>query len=392
MLKNDECYVVEVRRLLFFAIMRTTESEFLWKPKTTHVSSRLYPSTEHLYTPNNAIKAKNRFCCCLVRSTITIPKDDITKMVIQQDDECSSLVIDSSAPKHASFDFDGTRLKNLPPGEYGTLGSTSIAVNFLTGPAMLEIPALFQKSGLIPTTLCIIIICASSSLGNLHFANAISKLPGNYNFDKQVEYSDAFRHYWPNNPIWFQSTQLIFFLCVTCLTMSSLADSAQVFDMMLANGGFLGGKSYALRFVPSSTTLNGGFDCFYESWDFDSCSSEEDCVPFSDHEDQGGILLTFGYLLNVIFFMPLALMDLQENAVWQVVEFFVLLITTVIFSVLFISNGLEWEGRLSWWGESYDSLFGVILFNFALVVSIPAWLYEKGKKQRPVTYWLMEFG
>jgi len=75
--------------------------------------------------------------------------------------------------------------------------------------------------------------------------------------------------------------------------------------------------------------------------------------------------------------MPLALMDLQENAVWQIVEFLVLVITSIIFSFLFISNGIVWEGRLSLWGESWNSLLGVVLFNFALVISIPAWLFEK---------------
>ena len=303
------------------------------------------------------------------------PKTLTVDMAIGRGNDESSLlvIIPSQAQKEQDGSLQGSGLKKT--GEYGTLGSMSLAVNFLTGPAMLEIPALFQKSGVIPTTLCIIIICASTILGNLHFANAISKLPGNYDFGKQVEYSDAFRQYWPNNPMWFRSTEIIFFLCVSCLTISSLVDSAQVFDIMLVKGGFLGGNTYALRFVTSSE----GFNCIYESWNSDDCSSEQDCGPFSDHEDEGGILLSMGYLLNVILFMPLALLNLQENAVWQIIEFMVLIITTVTFSFLFISNGIEWEGRLSWWGESWDSLIGVILFNFALVISIPAWLYEKGK-------------
>ena len=29
------------------------------------------------------------------------------------------------------------------------------------------------------------------------------------------------------------------------------------------------------------------------------------------------------------------------------------------------------------WGDDYADLFGVCLFNFAVVVAIPAWLYEK---------------
>lgn len=33
--------------------------------------------------------------------------------------------------------------------------------------------------------------------------------------------------------------------------------------------------------------------------------------------------------------------------------------------------------NLSLWGDSWDSLFGVVLFNFSLVIAVPCWLYEK---------------
>lgn len=309
--------------------------------------------------------------CAMESTTSSLENQSVGTTITWGNDESSSLIGTSSRPrKHCE-----AGLKNGSPGEYGTLGSMSLAINFLTGPAMLEIPALFQKSGLIPTTMCIIVVCAATILGNLYFANAISKLSGNYDFGKEVQYSEAFRQYWPNNSKWYRSTEVIFFLCVTCLTVSSLVDSAQVFDVMLSKAEILGGNTYALRCATSSE----GFGCDYEIWSSSDCLSEEECRPFSDQNDEGGVLLSMGYLLNVIFFMPLALLNLQENAVWQIIEFIVLIATSITFSVLFVSNGIEWEGRLSWWGDNWDSLIGVILFNFALVISIPAWLYEKGK-------------
>lgn len=39
-------------------------------------------------------------------------------------------------------------------------------------------------------------------------------------------------------------------------------------------------------------------------------------------------------------------------------------------------EGINFE-NVSLWGERWDSLFGVVLFNFALVIVVPAWLYEK---------------
>jgi len=61
----------------------------------------------------------------------------------------------------------------------------------------------------------------------------------------------------------------------------------------------------------TSESTVGGLDWAYESWDFGSCDTGEDCVPFLDHEDEGGVLLTTGYIINVLLFLPLALMDLQ---------------------------------------------------------------------------------
>ena len=71
-------------------------------------------------------------------------------------------------------------------GKIGMLGSVSIAVNSLTGPAMLNLPATYQRSGVIPTTLTLIFVCILSVLCCLHMANTISKVPGNSDFKKEV--------------------------------------------------------------------------------------------------------------------------------------------------------------------------------------------------------------
>jgi len=46
------------------------------------------------------------------------------------------------------------------------------------------------------------------------------------------------------------------------------------------------------------------------------------------------------------------------------------------FASTFIANGLD-TSNVSWWGTNWNSLMGVTIFNFALVLAIPAWLYEK---------------
>eukprot|EP00593_Proboscia_inermis_P015434 CAMPEP_0171325484 /NCGR_PEP_ID=MMETSP0816-20121228/116834_1 /TAXON_ID=420281 /ORGANISM="Proboscia inermis, Strain CCAP1064/1" /LENGTH=253 /DNA_ID=CAMNT_0011824667 /DNA_START=454 /DNA_END=1215 /DNA_ORIENTATION=- len=44
--------------------------------------------------------------------------------------------------------------------------------------------------------------------------------------------------------------------------------------------------------------------------------------------------------------------------------------------VAFCSQDFNVE-NMSWWGDSYSHLFGVVMFNFTVVIAIPAWLYEK---------------
>ena len=49
---------------------------------------------------------------------------------------------------------------------------------------------------------------------------------------------------------------------------------------------------------------------------------------------------------------------------------------SVHFCITFVYKGLDFSG-LTLWGEDWSGLFGVVLFNFALVIAVPAWLYEK---------------
>ena len=116
--------------------------------------------------------------------------------------------------------------------------------------------------------------------------------------------------------------------------------------------------------------------------------------------DDNFIAFMLGYLVVGIIFVPLALMDLQENANWQIMAFVVLLVNSLQFVIQFLMIGeedfvekmgggliggltdcpeynLHESSPLLWWGTSWDALFGVVLFNFFLVIAIPAWLGER---------------
>jgi hypothetical protein len=58
------------------------------------------------------------------------------------------------------------------------------------------------------------------------------------------------------------------------------------------------------------------------------------------------------------------------------VAFIILLITSAQFSIEFLCKGIDIH-NLTLWGDNWDALLGVVLFNFPLVVAVPAWLSEK---------------
>ena len=256
------------------------------------------------------------------------------------------------------------------------LGSLAIAVNSLTGPAMLTLPATFARSGIIPTTACLLFVCILSALVNLHLSNTISKVPGNADFKKEVEFSQVFQYYWGRK--FFIITQVVFFGCVTCLNISSIVDTSQVVDTFFGHWMPRGGTAALL--VKMRTTADNSWSTEWIRWSYAQCSPESlqagECIPFQDQRDDG-FLLTAGNLVTTLVFLPLALMDLKENAEWQILGFLILLATSLQFVVQFsMWPELSFENT-SWWGEEWTDLLGVIIFNFALAIAIPAWLYER---------------
>ncbi|GKY98627.1 hypothetical protein MPSEU_000819400 [Mayamaea pseudoterrestris] len=279
----------------------------------------------------------------------------------------------SSSPRPTLFRQLSQHLQRLYDrhvGKIGTLGSISIAVNSLTGPAMLNLPATFSRSGILPTIFTLIFVCLLSAFCCLHMANTISKVPGNDTFAKEIEYSEAFRFFW--GPKWFLATQGLFLCCITCLNISSIVDVSQVVDTFC--GHWM--QTHALQ-------INGltAADLKWVQWDYTQCSDEQMheglCLPFLKETIESGILITMGNLIASGVILPLALMDLKDNAWWQVVGFVVLLATSLQFVIQFALTPNLSLRNTSWMGTNWDDLFGVVVFNFALVIAIPAWLYER---------------
>jgi len=183
----------------------------------------------------------------------------------------------------------------------------------------------------------------------------------------QIEYSEAFRYFWGKKAFVF--TQIAFFCCISCLNVASIVDTAQVVDQILSR--FSGG---AVAFEWGK----GGWEII--RWAAHNCTGERlkngACIPFEADTNANPWMLTTGYLLSGMMFLPMSLMDLKENIVFQVVGFVVLIVISLQFVVSFLMNGIDFS-NVSMWGEDWSDMFGVILFNFAVVIVVPAWLYER---------------
>lgn len=269
--------------------------------------------------------------------------------------------------------------KKCDTGMIGMLGSIAITVNSLTGPAMLNLPATFQISGLIPTIFTLIMLCVLSALCSLTLSDVISNVPGNNNFRKEIEYSEVFRIFWSKKA--FVVTQILFFCCTTCLNIVSIVDMAQVLDNILSKSTWVNTIAFRISYNDTIKTSNGNIVAQVVHWSPTLCSVEQleegDCVPFCTDTPGGSFfIISAGYVLACVLFLPLSLMDLKENTLSQIVGFIMLLVLSCQFIISFILNGVDFS-LISLWGSDWNNLFGVILFNFAAVIAVPAWLYEK---------------
>jgi Tryptophan/tyrosine permease family len=228
-------------------------------------------------------------------------------------------------------------------GRIGMLGSMSIAVNSLTGPAMLNLPDLYQRAGLIPTTATVVFVCVLSALGCLHMANTISKVRGNSDFKMEVEYSETFQKFWGHRS--FVVTQVLFFSCITCLNVSSVVDTAQVIDTFLGHWSPAG--SAAINFYYND---KGKWDIDWKQWDYSLCDEQMlldgECLPFLQ---TSGIVFTAGYALTLLIFMPMALMDLKVRTKKDV--------ASLMHSENISSNLDVYDIRKTPIGRSVDSLY-----------------------------------
>jgi amino acid permease len=242
-------------------------------------------------------------------------------------------------------------------------GSWALTVNNVIGPAMMSIPHLFQAAGWLPTTVCIVMCTIGSSLCATFLADAISSIPGNENFDQNIEFGTAFRKIIGDDA--YLLSEILFLISCMVQACAGLVEAAQGLDGFIAS--FVLGKTYAIQLSPSVELIG---------WSVDDCSDTEDasdCTPF---HNSGNQIITIGYIMCCICFFPLSRGYLKEIIWVQMLVVVFSLVLLLQFESEFFQRGLQ-SSVVPMIGKEMGPLAGVILFNFAFTITVPTWLKEK---------------
>eukprot|EP01041_Mallomonas_annulata_P012983 gene12983-27402_t len=268
-----------------------------------------------------------------------------------------------------------TNSKNCHEGDkttktLGHFASIALITNNIIGPAMMGIPFLFVQAGILPVVFAVILAWLCSSLCGTLLADTIGGISGNSNFNRHVMFSSAFQSIIGGR--WYMVAEALFLSSCMIQACAGLVETAHALDGFLAS--FLINKTYALQIMPSLRLLVWSpTDCNPdgEYGDKDVYVASQ-CTPFYG---DGPLIITLGFVLVTILFLPLGLGHLKETMVVQYISFFSLMISVSQFEWEFLSRGLV--KHIPWVGNNFSSLAGVILFNYAVTLTIPSWLNEK---------------
>lgn len=136
----------------------------------------------------------------------------------------------SAASSNSSVDADGapTTTKSI-----NGLGSFSLLINNLIGPAMLGFPNLFRRAGLVPTVISIVFIYLCASLSGTLLADAVSSIPGNRTYSRNIDFSTAFRIVLGED--WYLFAETLFLISCGVQAFASIVETAQSLDGFLAS-------------------------------------------------------------------------------------------------------------------------------------------------------------
>lgn len=172
---------------------------------------------------------------------------------------------------------------------------------------------------------------------------------------------------------WYAVAETLFILSCMVQSCSAIVQMSQCLDALMSS--FFFKRTFALQVLPSLELLEWtGETCDKGAIEAGLVSTVEACTPFYD---DGPMVISLGFLLVTIFYLPLGMGHIKETMWVQLLSFAAMFILVGIFVNEFITNTGGLDHPLPWVGTDFSKLGGVVLFNFAYSTTVPAWLQEK---------------
>jgi len=240
-------------------------------------------------------------------------------------------------------------------------GSFALIFNNISGPGMLAIPRVFIEAGWLVPCVVFAAVCVTSTLAATMLSDAMARVEGNERFDKRVEFTHVFEAFLGRRTAYVSMWLLVANLF--SLAITSIIDTAQVCDKFFI---YQFGSTFALELGPTP-----GID-----WADDS----------SVLQASNAYIITAGYLLVSVTMAPLGFVNLDENILWQNISFWMLFIVTLVLCYVWVSSiAVNAPGdvvtsmfeAVPMFGGSYRNVIGIVLYNYAMAITVPSWINEK---------------
>lgn len=180
-----------------------------------------------------------------------------------------------------------------PEKSIGPFQSFVLITNNIAGPGLMGLPLLYKQAGIIPVTASIILICICSSFTGTLLSETIARIPNNANFSLNLEYSSVFDIIMGKR--WYYIAEIFFLLACMVQVITGLVETAQSLDGFIDS--YLMGETYALSLYPRLEFI---------SWSSSGCvvTASEDCTTPFGGDDEHNFIVTFGYAITTVLFMP----------------------------------------------------------------------------------------
>lgn len=257
-------------------------------------------------------------------------------------------------------------LPGLAPNHNGELGgptlgywsSVILLVNNITGPGMLALPLAYTKGGIVLTSLLLLFFALIGNITSIFVSAAISRVPPHIraSSNERLEFCPLVSHYLDGKHEW--ATQLLYNFSLQVKTMASIVISAQVMDKFCV---WAFGTVHALQVYPVFSRVT------------DDASH---IIPF-EALGADAFVITAGYLLSVLMFMPLGLLNMDENIIFQWVAGAIMAVVLCEFGTHFAASDLQPDAVPWGVGPAVMVTVGVTMFCYTFIDTVPSWYNEK---------------